>query len=72
MRRLARDMRPLALAVAVAVLATLPFWVGGTYYVNVASQILLYAIFALGVNILAGYAGLVSLGHAGLFGRQPV
>src|SRR5205823_3738507 len=29
---------------------------------------LLYAIFALGVNVLAGYAGLVSLGHAGLFG----
>jgi branched-chain amino acid transport system permease protein len=36
--------------------------------VNIASQILLYAIFALGVNVLAGYAGLVSLGHAGLFG----
>ena len=61
-------MRPLALAVAAAVLATLPFWVGGTYYVNVASQILLYGIFALGVNVLVGYAGLVTLGHAGLFG----
>jgi branched-chain amino acid transport system permease protein len=61
-------MRLLALAVALAVLATLPFWVGGTYYVNVASQILLYGIFALGVNVLVGYAGLVTLGHAGLFG----
>jgi branched-chain amino acid transport system permease protein len=40
----------------------------GIYYVNVASQVLLYAIFALGLNILAGYGGLVSLGHAGLFG----
>ena len=40
----------------------------GTYYVNVASQILFYAIFALGLNVLVGYAGLVSLGHAGLFG----
>ena len=38
------------------------------YYVNIASQILLYAIFALGLNVLVGYAGLVSLGHAGLFG----
>ena len=38
------------------------------YYVNVASQILFYAIFALGLNVLVGYAGLVSLGHAGLFG----
>ena len=49
-------------------LATVPLWIGSTYYVNIASQILLYAIFALGVNVLVGYAGLVSLGHAGLFG----
>jgi branched-chain amino acid transport system permease protein len=42
--------------------------VGNTYYINIASQILLYAVFALGLNVLVGYAGLVSLGHAGLFG----
>jgi len=51
-----------------AVLATVPLWIGSSYYVNIATQILFYAIFALAVNILAGYAGLVSLGHAGLFG----
>ena len=61
-------MKRVALAAAVALLATVPLWIGGTYYVNIASQILLYAIFALGINVLAGYAGLVSLGHAGLFG----
>jgi branched-chain amino acid transport system permease protein len=61
-------VRRVALAVALGVLATVPLWVTGTYYVNIASQILLYAIFALGVNVLAGYGGLVSLGHAGLFG----
>jgi branched-chain amino acid transport system permease protein len=60
--------RFLALAVAFAALTTVPFWMPGTYYVNVASQILFYAIFALGLNVLVGYAGLVSLGHAGLFG----
>jgi branched-chain amino acid transport system permease protein len=58
----------LPLALALAALVTLPLWMPGTYYVNIASQILFYAIFALGVNVLAGYAGLVSLGHAGLFG----
>jgi branched-chain amino acid transport system permease protein len=57
-----------ALAVALTALAAVPLWVPGTFYVNIASQILLYAILALGVNVLAGYAGLVSLGHAGLFG----
>ena len=61
-------MRRLALAAVLVILATVPLWVGSTYYVNIASQILFYAIFALGVNVLAGYAGLVSLGHAGLFG----
>ena len=61
-------MKRVVLAVALVVLATVPLWVSGTFYVNIASQILLYAIFALGVNVLAGYAGLVSLGHAGLFG----
>jgi branched-chain amino acid transport system permease protein len=60
--------RLLALSIAFVALATLPFWMHGVYYVNVASQILFYAIFALGLNVLVGYAGLVSLGHAGLFG----
>lgn len=61
-------MRRLALAAALAALATLPLWVGDSYYINIAAQILLYAVFALGLNVLVGYAGLVSLGHAGLFG----
>ena len=55
-------------AVALALLAAAPFWIAGTYYLNILSQILIYAIFALGLNVLVGYAGLVSLGHAGLFG----
>ena len=60
--------RHVALAVAFAALVTLPFWMPGIYYINVSSQFLFYAIFALGLNILVGYGGLVSLGHAGLFG----
>ncbi|MFY9600436.1 MAG: branched-chain amino acid ABC transporter permease, partial [Pseudolabrys sp.] len=60
--------RMLALGVALLALATLPFWMSGIYYINVSSQILFYAVFALGLNVLVGYAGLVSLGHAGLFG----
>jgi branched-chain amino acid transport system permease protein len=60
--------RFVALAVVGVALLTVPYWVPGVYYVNVASQILFYAVFALGLNVLVGYAGLVSLGHAGLFG----
>src|SRR5262245_66014298 len=60
--------RYFALGIAIVALATLPNWMTGVYYINVASQILFYAVFALGLNVLVGYAGLVSLGHAGLFG----
>ena len=60
--------RCVAIAVAVAALFAAPYAIHETYYVNIASQILLYAVFALGLNVLVGYAGLVSLGHAGLFG----
>ncbi len=60
-------LRRAAVGVALIALVTVPIWVGNPYYVNVASQILLFAVFALALNVLVGYAGLVSLGHAGLF-----
>jgi branched-chain amino acid transport system permease protein len=60
--------RLVALAAGFVALVTLPYWMSGDYYVNVSSQILFSAIFALGLNVLAGYGGLVSLGHAGLLG----
>jgi branched-chain amino acid transport system permease protein len=59
--------RNAAIVVAIVLLATLPKWVGNPYYINVSSQILLFAVFALALNVLVGYGGLVSLGHAGLF-----
>ena len=59
--------RRAAIGVAVLALAALPVWVGNPYYINVASQILLYAVLALALNVMVGYGGLVSLGHAGLF-----
>ncbi len=50
----------------VAVLASLPLWVGaGPLYV--VGTVLVQVIFALSWNILFGYTGLVSFGHAGFF-----
>jgi branched-chain amino acid transport system permease protein len=60
--------RRIAVAIAVLALIAVPYAITEIYYVNIASQILLFAIFALGLSVLVGYAGLVSLGHAGLFG----
>ncbi len=63
----ARGWRFAAGIIALIAVAALPLWVRDAYYVNIASQILLFAVFALALNVLVGYAGLVSLGHAGLF-----
>jgi branched-chain amino acid transport system permease protein len=61
-------LRRAAIVVALLLLVTLPAWLDHPYYVKIATQILFWAIFALALNVLVGYAGLVSLGHAGLFG----
>src|SRR5262249_56045313 len=63
----ARGLRLAATGVALVALTTLPAWIGNSYYVNVASQMLVFAVLALALNVLVGYGGLVSLGHAGLF-----
>jgi branched-chain amino acid transport system permease protein len=61
-------LRRAAIVIAILALIAVPFVIGQDYYINIASQILLYAVFALGIDVLVGYAGLVSLGHAGLLG----
>jgi branched-chain amino acid transport system permease protein len=60
-------MRPLAAAGLVALLGAVAL-LPSPYYVNIASQILIAAIFALSLNLLVGYAGLTSLGHAAYLG----
>ena len=52
-------------AAAAMILLALPFILNNQYLLAVVVKIGVYAIFAMGLNILAGYAGLVSLGHAG-------
>ncbi|MFW5674803.1 MAG: branched-chain amino acid ABC transporter permease [Acetivibrio ethanolgignens] len=48
-----------------AVLLALPFILNNQYLLTVIVKIGIYAIFAMGLNMLTGYTGLVSLGHAG-------
>jgi branched-chain amino acid transport system permease protein len=62
-----QTLRRVATTAALIVLFLLPSLIQNPYYINIASQILFWAIAALALNVLVGYAGLVSLGHAGLF-----
>ncbi len=56
----------LALGLALLVLTLAPFAVEGTYYRFLAIIVFIYSIVAIGLNVLAGYAGQFSLGHAAL------
>ena len=49
------------------IMALAPF-VLSLYYVNILTEIFIFAVFAIGLNILVGQTGLVSLGHAAFFG----
>jgi branched-chain amino acid transport system ATP-binding protein/branched-chain amino acid transport system permease protein len=51
---------------ALAALVLLPLFVQGTYYRFLGIVVFIYGIVAVGLNILAGYAGQLSLGHAAL------
>ena len=51
--------------IAIPILALLPFVCP---YSALATNILVYAIFALGYNLLLGYTGWLSFGHAAFFG----
>jgi branched-chain amino acid transport system permease protein len=57
--------RPLEIAFWLS--ALLPFVVTPNY-LSLASQVAITALFALSLDLLVGYAGLVSLGHAAFFG----
>jgi branched-chain amino acid transport system permease protein len=56
-----------AFLVAVLLLAAIPF-MGEPFYVRLASRILIYGLCALSLDLILGYGGMVSLGHAAFLG----
>jgi len=55
------------LLAALAVLVLFPF-AGATFYTELVTKVMILAIFALSLDLLVGYTGLVSFGHAAFFG----
>lgn len=55
------------LTILVIALACVP-WMGSRFYTFLATDIVILALFATSLNLLLGYAGLVSFGHAAYFG----
>jgi branched-chain amino acid transport system permease protein len=58
--------RWLVAAIAIALAAALPFALS-KYHVFELTMVMIYAIAVLGLNILTGYNGQISLGHGGFF-----
>lgn len=56
------------LAAVTALVLIVYFLLSGTYLSTIFEDVLIYAIAAMGLDLLGGYAGLVSLGQAGFLG----
>jgi branched-chain amino acid transport system permease protein len=62
------DRREWLIVALLAIVALAVPLLGDTYYIKFATRIAIYGLAALSVDILLGYAGLVSFGHAAFFG----
>ncbi len=54
--------------IAIAAVFCLPLFIHNHYYIHLVETILIYTILLFGLDIVVGYVGQVSLGHAALFG----
>lgn len=52
----------------IPVLLLLPFVVTNVYYLHLVNTSIILIILAVGLNLLSGYAGQISIGHAAFFG----
>lgn len=60
--------RLIGLAVIGAIIVVLPPFFPSAYYYRVAALVFIFGLAAIGLNLLMGFAGQVSLGHAGFLG----
>ena len=67
MQRFLRNPYAVVALLAVIVLA-LPLFVSSTFHLRIAALVFIFALAVVGLNLLMGFAGQVSLGHAGFFG----
>ena len=64
-----RALLPVPMLVLFAALLTAPLWLAKVgLYQYLALEIMIWMLFALGYNLLLGYAGLPSFGHGAYFG----
>jgi len=65
--RLPAAFKATGLTAALLLLFSLTFW-APIFWVSILIQALLFAIFAMSLDLLLGYAGMASMGHAAFYG----
>ena len=62
-----RSPRWLGLLALLLVGLAVPY-ITSSFYTSIVTQIIIFGLFAMSINLLGGYAGLMPLGHAGILG----
>ncbi len=57
-----------ALATLTGIIIVLPFLIGNPYYIGILVFLGIYSLITIGLSLLIGYTGQISLGHAAFFG----
>src|SRR3954467_8084058 len=67
MQRLVRSPYAVVLILA-AIVLVLPLLVSSPFHLRIGALVFIFALAVVGLNLLMGFAGQVSLGHAGFLG----
>ena len=62
------DARLLPVLLVAAIVIILPLFFPSAYYYRIGALVFIFALAVVGLNLLMGFAGQVSLGHAGFLG----
>jgi branched-chain amino acid transport system permease protein len=66
---MSKALKPVQLFLLVCLVALALFPLSGlTFYAELVTKVMIFAIFAMSLDLLVGYTGLVSFGHAAFFG----
>lgn len=68
MRRFGLTSTTLGALIGLGVIALAPRFITNNYHLNVLTFVAIHAIIAVGLNLLMGYAGQISLGHGAFYG----
>ena len=62
------EIRLLPAMLVAAIIIVLPLFFPSAYYYRIGALVFIFALAVVGLNLLMGFAGQVSLGHAGFLG----